>query len=396
MAETEQREETWAALRRGITIATDVEITCSVKPPKAAKLLEVPDMAFHHGSAVVLPSLPPAEPAQPAQATAFSNTSLWQALEEGHDGLAERLKSTYRPVDLGPAREPGLPLIVATLQYLEDNPDQVLVVAGHADTTGSKAVNRRVSEARARAVVALLEGKREDWDAAVKEWNDEADTAVVLSWAAASRGWPCHPVQCKRLEDAVREFQAAYNREFEQRIAVDGVVGPQTRGAWFDVYQRFLEERVGGAGALSSLRGQLRWVSNDVKALACGEDYPLENPGQDGYRSKLNRRVEVLFFAPADAPDLSQEDPAAEVYSGDYTFEPVEATARPAEGQAETPPDPALEPVDDAPPAEELVTTMPARPVDPSDPYGFLEAFDQAYPRHGQSRQAGRNASEAS
>lgn len=388
MAETEEREESWAALRRGIAIDTDVEITCSAKAPKAAKLLEVPDMAFHHGSAVVLPSIPPKDEAPAGQETAFSNTDLWQALEGELGPLAERLKAPYRAPPLGPAREPGLPLIIATLQFLEDNADFKLVVAGHADTTGSKDVNRRLSEARAGAVVALLEGKREDWDAAVKDWNAEEDVDVVLAWAASARGWPCHPAQCKDPKEAVRELQAAYNRDFEQRIAVDGLVGPQTRGAWFDIYTRFLEERAGGADALTSLRGQLRWVSEDVKALACGEDYPLENPGQDGYRSKLNRRVEVVFFASADVPDLAQADPAAEVYSGDYTFEPVEPTVRPAEGQGETPPDPALEPVDDAPPAEELTTTMPVRPVDSTDPFGFLDAFDQAYPQHGQSRQA--------
>ncbi len=388
MAETEEREETWAALRRGITIGTDVEITCTAKTAKTAKLLEVPDMAFHHGSAVVLPSVPPAQAAQAAQVTDFANTELGQALESDQKALSERLKAPFRAPDLGPAREPGLPLILATYQLLEDNPDLQLVVAGHADTTGSKAVNRRISEARARAVVAVLEGDRDDWLAAVKDWSVEDDARVILGWAASARGWPCHPAQCKDLGAAVRELQAAYNRDFEQRIAVDGIVGPQTRGAWFDLYQRFLEERAGGADALASLRGQLRWASADVKALACGEDYPLERPGQDGYRSRLNRRVEVLLFASADVPDLAQDDPAAEVYSGDYTFEPVEPTVRPSEGQAETPPEPALEPVDDAPPAEDMVTTMPVRPVDATDPYGFLDAFDQAFPRHGRSRQA--------
>lgn len=390
MAETEQREETWAALRRGILVDTDVEVTCSAKAPRAARRLEVPDMAFHHGSAVVLPSVPPAEPPPAAAGTAFANTSLWQDLEQELATQVQRLKAPFRAPDLGPAREPGLPLLLATLQLLEDNADFKLVVAGHTDTTGSGDVNRRLSQARGEALVALLAGDRAAWSAAVEEWNDEDDVRVVVAWAASTRCWPCHPAQCKDLKEAVRELQAAYNRDFEQQIAVDGLVGPQTRGAWFDIYQRFLEERAGGADALTSLRGQLRWVSEDARVLACGEDYPLERPGQDGYRSRLNRRVEVLFFASADAPDLAQEDPAAEVYSGDYEFEAVDPTARPAEGGAgEAPGDPRLEPVEDAPQDEELVTTMPVRAqADAADPYGFLEPFDQAYPRHGRSRQA--------
>lgn len=382
--ETEQREEFRYALKQGIAIQTGVEITCDLKPPKPAKRLEVPDMSFSHGSAVVLPSIPPKAPPQAAQSVAFSG-STWQPLEEKCQGAVQRLKGAFSPPNLGPPREPGLPLIIAALQFLEQNADHKLVVAGHADTTGSDEVNLEVSDARAKAVLALLEGDRDGWVAAVKKWNAEEDVKVILAWTATVTGWPCHPAHFKNVADAVKQFQKGYNEDFEDtRIGVDGKVGPQTRGAWFDVYERFLEERSGGADALESLRGNLRWVSEEHKSVACGEAYPLERPGQDGYRSKLNRRVEVLLFASADVPDLAQEDPAAVLYSGDYDYEAVEPTVTEPQGQAEPAGDPTIEPVEGASDPEPLVTEMPIRrPADASDPWCFLEPFDQAHPGPG-------------
>lgn len=389
--ETEEREESRAQLQLGIAVQTGVEVTCTLKAQKPAKRLEVPDMAFHHGSAVVLPSIPPAKPPQPATQTDFANTSLWQDLEEALKDVATKLKGPFLPPNLGAAREPGLPLVIATLQFLKDNADHKLIVAGHADTTGSDEVNDKLSAARAKAVVALLEGKRDDWNKAVKEWNTDDDARVVVAWAASAFAWPCHPAQTKDVKAAVREFQRAYNREFEPRIGVDGLVGPQTRGAWFDVFERYLETRAGGKDALATLRGNLRWVSEDEKAMACGERYPLEKPGQDGYRSKLNRRVEVLFFAAADVPDLTLGPPPVIVYTGDYAFEAVDPTVAPPSGADEELPEPDIAPVtdDDGPPEEALVTTMPVRPhTDPSDPWCFLEPFDQAFPKHKQSKQS--------
>lgn len=391
--ETEQREESRAALHMGVAVQTGVEVTCTLKATKPARRLEVPDMAFSHGSAVVLPSIPPAKSPEPATQTEFANTALWQDLEGALADVATKLKGPFLPPNLGPAREPGLPLVLATLQFLKDNADHKLVVAGHADTTGSDAVNEKLSAARAKAVVALLEGKRDDWLKAVKEWNADEDARVVVAWAASARAWPCHPAQCKDVKAAVREFQRAYNRELEPRIGVDGLVGPQTRGAWFDVYEAFLEQRAGGKDALATLRGNLRWVSDDVKALPCGERYPLEKPGQDGYRSKLNRRVEVLLFATADVPDLTLADPPAVVYTGDYVFETLEPTVTPPSGADEELPEPDIAPVtdDDGDGVQEqaLVTTMPVRPhADASDPWCFLEPFDQGFPKHKQSRQS--------
>lgn len=390
--ETEQREESRAALHLGIAVQTGVEVTCTLKAQKPAKRLEVPDMAFHHGSAVVLPSIPPAQPPQPATQTEFANSALWQDLEAELAPVVTKLKGPFLPPSLGPAREPGLPLILATLEFLKDNADHKLVVAGHADTTGSDEVNEKISAARAKAVVALLEGNRDDWLKAVKDWNADEDAKVVCAWAASARAWPCHPAQCKDVKEAVREFQRAYNREFAPQIGVDGLVGPQTRGAWFNVYEGYLASRAGGVDALTTLRGNLRWVSEDVKALPCGERYPLEKPGQDGYRSKLNRRVEVLLFATADVPDFTLGDPPVIVYTGDYAFEALEPTVTPPSGADEELPEPDIAPVsgeDAGDGVEPLVTTMPVRPhADPSDPWCFLEPFEQAYPKHKQSRQS--------
>ncbi|UCG12233.1 MAG: hypothetical protein JSU72_17295, partial [Deltaproteobacteria bacterium] len=50
--------------------------------------------------------------------------------------------------------------------------------------------------------------------------------------------------------------------------------------------------------------GYLNFVDDGCKAVGCGENYPIDTPRQDNYRSDLNRRVEILFFDPEEKPKL--------------------------------------------------------------------------------------------
>jgi hypothetical protein len=96
---------------------------------------------------------------------------------------------------------------------------------------------------------------------------------------------------------ALSNFQAAYNRSFSPQIDVDGLIGPQTWGAFFDVYTAELAYILDtDTAGLSAYRSALRYVDNVQPYIACSEKLPIDQPGRDNYRSTENRRVEMLFF----------------------------------------------------------------------------------------------------
>ena len=224
--------------------------------------------------------------------------------------------------DQGSAEERGLEAIVYTLRYLELYPDRALVVAGHTDTAGADAYNRPLSEARAQCVVALIEGDRDGFVAACKRYHVDEDDAYVLRYAARTRGWTCDPGDAPRATKAqVEAFQVRYNQTFAKSIAEDGVAGPQTWGAYFDLYEDDLRGLAGGADALAAQRARVRWVDAGKKALGCGEDFPRVGVGVDGQAEQENRRTEVLFFEPAELPPVVS-GPA--IYGGDYGFDPLD------------------------------------------------------------------------
>ena len=53
---------------------------------------------------------------------------------------------------------------------------------------------------------------------------------------------------------------------------------------------------------LQSLRSNVKFL--DKKVVGCGEEFPIEAPRKNNYRSKINRRVELLFFEPGQEPEL--------------------------------------------------------------------------------------------
>jgi len=54
--------------------------------------------------------------------------------------------------------------------------------------------------------------------------------------------------------------------------------------------------------ALAGIMSALTWADAERPFQGCGENHPKVEPGKDDYRCADNRRVEVLFFRPGDAP----------------------------------------------------------------------------------------------
>jgi len=364
---------------------------------REASRLEVEDAFFNTGSAMMLPDVPGQETPGGSKNLEFSNNEMWAALHVAHPEFAIIMRTTaFDPSAHGvddDGRADGLHVILAVLRFLEQNSAHKLVAAGHADRAGDDAFNLRLSGARARNVVAVLEGRRAEFVDSCVLLHAAEDDGIVLHYAARTRGWMCDPADPSRpTPDEIRIFQQSFNADFGAKIATDGAVGNETRGAYFDLYQSDLEARAGGREALRALRSHLRFVDPAHKVLACGERFPIENAEADGLRSQRNRRVEMLFFAPPRVPNVAAPDAGEQIYRrrlfeftaldrdalspavGDVPIAAATLTISPA-----PPPPPGIGDANDT-----FTTSLPnAGKSNPKAPWAFLSAFEQYHPDEG-------------
>jgi hypothetical protein len=391
-----------AQLESGFKLATGGQHKVILQG-KVALRLEIEDAFFNTDSAVFLPDVPAegGDGGDPEEKE-FSNDDFWKLVRNSHKHFTETLfEEPFDPDGSGGGgagvaeRESALHVIIAPLRFLEQNPDFRLLIAGHTDTSGGKAHNEKLSDARSRSVLALLEGDRDAFVQACQDFNADEDDPVILEFASREFGFPCEPASPERASpEEVEAFQKAYNEKFEKNISVDGVVGKQTRGAYFDLYEDTMQRGVGGESALADLRGKLQFVDDDVKFLACGEDFPIENPEADGFKSQRNRRVELLFFEESEAPEIADGKAGEKIYKekvydikmldrdeieGGFSGPVSEGGSKEQEEtklvDAEAPPPGVGEP------EEELVTEMDRKERSgEEDPLGFVEPFDETHP----------------
>lgn len=164
---------------------------------------------------------------------------------------------------------PGIFIHLHEVAKLADELAQArLLVFGHADASGGEEYNKKLSDRRARAVLALLTNDLALFDAVAAEeaWGLGQDQAML-------RGVGCNPgvidgVDGPDTQAAVRAFQEEYNDGVFHRapgatrahadLTVDGLMGPKTRAALRDAYvwvapgnlkaERFLGPRFAGCG----------------------------------------------------------------------------------------------------------------------------------------------------
>jgi outer membrane protein OmpA-like peptidoglycan-associated protein len=271
-----------------------------------AKLIELEDALFRTNSAVLMP-----EGEQPSSDAHASVTSIG--------------------------------VFAKALRFVEEHAPKKLLIAGHTDTEASAAFNRPLSRERAELTFTVLMGKRARFAELADARHKVADEKQILSWCSVAfpELFACDPGAIDDDPttgvDAVRDFQGQYNAakealgaEDQPDLAVDGVVGPATWGAIFDVYEKGLAEELGvDAEGLRDLRARVRFLADDVKHVGFGESHPIEEPTRDQFRSQTNRRVELLFFDPGEEPDVDrlQNDPEhSEVYDPEiYVPSAVEA-----------------------------------------------------------------------
>jgi outer membrane protein OmpA-like peptidoglycan-associated protein len=229
------------------------------------------------------------------------------------------------------------------LRFVEEHAPKKLLIAGHTDTEASAAFNRPLSRERAELTFTLLMGKRARFAELADARHTVADEKQILSWCSVAfpELFACDPGDIDEDPttsiDAVRDFQSQYNAakaalaaEDEPELVVDGLFGPATWGAIFDVYDRGLAEELGvDAEGLGELRARVKFLADDVQHVGFGESHPIEEPTRDQFRSQTNRRVELLFFDPGEEPDVDRlrNDPEhSELYDPEiYAPKAVEA-----------------------------------------------------------------------
>ena len=259
------------------TVQTELRHRFQVDTRKAF-VMEMEDIHFHHDSAVLLPDFEPKS----------------KSLRESPAG-----------------RVNGLAVLCACYLHAEEAPDQLLMIAGHTDTTGKPGYNMKLSKMRADSVMYTLIGNRDKWVGIALKKNRIKDYKLYLAWTASRWGWLCSTGEFEEeanedTEAAVKSFQIAYNKYFDKSITEDGIVGRQTWGAFFDVFMRELQFVLEtDEEGLKQYRSKLKWVDESYKAVGCGEQFPIEAPRRDEYYSATNRRVELLFFEPSKKPSLN-------------------------------------------------------------------------------------------
>jgi hypothetical protein len=198
--------------------------------------------------------------------------------------------------------------LAVCLTYAGDNPTHKLIIAGHADTSGKAAYNVTLTEQRARDVLAVLMGDKPLFVSICKAKHKVKDYQRILTWIAATEGFDCDPkgVDGTHGDDtttAIKNFQKAYNdAAIGDEITVTGSMTDATWGGFFDMYQRELLRSLGESPddltVLEKYRGPVQFHDPDRPAVGCGEHFPVEARGVDGFRSAENRRCELCFVEP--------------------------------------------------------------------------------------------------
>ncbi|MCC7374720.1 MAG: hypothetical protein IT581_08685 [Verrucomicrobiales bacterium] len=205
-------------------------------------------------------------------------------------------------------RVTALVAIAEGLKYARSHPTERTLVAGHTDTSGSTSYNLPLSNQRARSAMSVIMGDRQEWVSVVQQRNRVEDYQLILKWVARDWGWDCDPGPVDNqlgqgTRDATSRFQQRYNQEFNKNIGTHGNVDATTWGAFFDVYQTEIRELLDTDDAgLAQIRANLQFADAAHRAVGCGEHFPIEARGVDGFRSRTNRRVEWMFFDPAELP----------------------------------------------------------------------------------------------
>ncbi|MCX4247631.1 peptidoglycan-binding domain-containing protein [Paraliomyxa miuraensis] len=126
--------------------------------------------------------------------------------------------------------------ILAGIHAARSAGDALLLVVGHVAPAEARALGR----ARAEALRCVVESDAAAWVELAQTHGTLADVKAYLQYLNAMLGWSCaidvvDETRGPSTERAIAAFQQEYDDTFGRAIDVDGICGPQTLGALFEV-----------------------------------------------------------------------------------------------------------------------------------------------------------------
>ncbi|MGL1934429.1 MAG: OmpA family protein [Fibrobacterales bacterium] len=195
--------------------------------------------------------------------------------------------------------------LCASFRYMKEWPDKEITIYGHADTTGSADSDFEVSLDRAQAVKALLAGDSALWKSVAKKIGTVLDYQRYLKSLALAYGWDTDPgsvdgTHSEQTAGALQQFQAEYNQKYEKSIEIDGLIGPDTWEAFFEIVR---DKALVGADVASKSLNPIFNKEHDG-LFPCGSLCPKSSTSFDGLHSETDCRVEIQFHDRPTPPQL--------------------------------------------------------------------------------------------
>ena len=201
--------------------------------------------------------------------------------------------------------------VTSVLRFISEHLDYKILVAGHTDTAGNLDYNEALSQMRAQTVLALLKGDRRRFAEICvdRRFMTNRDYNQILAWVADTFEWDCHPGEINDAGnvDVVNDFRKEYNRKgpgstWAETITEWGEASNrETWEAYFNCYEDHMADALGtDRDGLAALRENLVFMY-DAEWVGCNEYHPRAAKNLDDYPCDSNRRVEIMFFDPADS-----------------------------------------------------------------------------------------------
>ena len=203
-------------------------------------------------------------------------------------------------------RRDAIPILADIAEDLHGEPVRRAMLFAHSDKAGSDALNKELSERRAKAVFALLVHDASAWEElwtnawSGGNWSEiwgtrEAQHMLKALDVPTEDGSPLaeNGSLDARTTAAVKRFQRGEypSRPGEQAALVDdGVVGPLTRKELFLAYAKLVTRKPLPIDRIAQVNGE--------KYMGCGEYNPLSLSTKDAE----SRRVVLLVFDVAAQP----------------------------------------------------------------------------------------------
>ncbi len=243
-------------------------------------ILEMEDVLFHLNSAVMMPENPEGE-----------------SSSDSGGGSDDQEKMS------------GLSALGLVYRQFEFDPDKRMIIAGHTDTSGQPKGNFELSEERAKNILFLLTGEKDEWTKICANRHKVEDYQQIMKFFFINNGIDCDP---DKIDDKWGEKTERATKNFLEKTVPDKAESllAEIKGnrkkkwpeeAWKPIYDLYIEHIYKVLGLTSEKqfkekRETLKFVNDSMPYVSCGESFPIDSKEKTNYRSQENRRVEILFF----------------------------------------------------------------------------------------------------